>query len=309
MINSYSSIYNLGHAAVSDLLKGPVIVEEKVDGSQFSFSKNDAGELSCRSKGAAINMLAPEGLFKRAVESVNELAPLMRPGFTYRGEYLNTPKHNTLCYNRVPKKHTIIFDISTGIETYLSPDEKACEAFELGLECVPSLFHGVVSDVQQFRDLLDRESVLGGQKIEGVVIKPANYDLFGRDKKVLLGKFVSESFREVHSKTWDKEHKTPGSNDIIQLLAAQFGTAARWNKAIIHLRERGIIENSPKDIGHLMKEVPEDVQKECAEEIAKQLFDWAWPQLRRRLTGGLPEFYKEELLKRQFETQGTPENQ
>lgn len=307
MINSYSSIYNLGHAAVSDLLKGPVIVEEKVDGSQFSFSKNDAGELSCRSKGAAINMLAPEGLFKRAVESVNELAPLMRPGFTYRGEYLNTPKHNALCYNRVPKKHIIIFDISTGIETYLSPDEKACEAFELGLECVPSLFHGVVSDVQQFRDLLDRESVLGGQKIEGVVIKPANYDLFGRDKKVLLGKFVSESFREVHSKTWDKEHKTPGSNDIIQLLAAQFGTAARWNKAIIHLRERGIIENSPKDIGHLMKEVPEDVQKECAEEIAKQLFEWAWPQLRRRLTGGLPEFYKEELLKRQFETQGRPE--
>jgi hypothetical protein len=30
MIHSYPSIYNLGHAAIADLLKGPVIVEEKL---------------------------------------------------------------------------------------------------------------------------------------------------------------------------------------------------------------------------------------------------------------------------------------
>jgi len=35
-LGSYPSIYNLGHRYLGDLLDGPVVVEEKVDGSQFS---------------------------------------------------------------------------------------------------------------------------------------------------------------------------------------------------------------------------------------------------------------------------------
>lgn len=58
MIHSYSSIYALGHKALEDLLKTPVLVEEKLDGSQFSFGVyiNQEGErlLKCRSKGADI---------------------------------------------------------------------------------------------------------------------------------------------------------------------------------------------------------------------------------------------------------------
>lgn len=301
MINSYPSIYTLGHAAIADLLKGPVIVQEKIDGSQFSFHMDEQGNLNCRSKGANINMLAPEGMFQKAVETVNGLGPFLMPGYTYRGEYLNTPKHNALAYDRVPAKHIILFDVNSGLETYSPPESVKSQADALGLETVPVLYRGMVSDIQQFRDLLETPSVLGGQKIEGVVIKPDGYNLFGPDKKVLMGKFVSESFKEVHSRTWDSEHKTKGPQDIITALARSYGTNARWNKAIIHLRERGVIENSPRDIQHLMKEVPEDIHKECADAIAKELFDWAWPQLRRMMVKGLPEFYKEELLKRQFE--------
>jgi hypothetical protein len=36
-MQSYSSIFNLGHKAVADIFKTPVLCEEKVDGSQFSF--------------------------------------------------------------------------------------------------------------------------------------------------------------------------------------------------------------------------------------------------------------------------------
>ena len=302
MINSYPQIYNLGHAAIADLLKTPVIVEEKIDGSQFSFYLSPERELQCRSKGAQINLLAPEGMFKAAVATICEAMPLMRPGFTYRGEYLAGPHHNALTYNRIPAKHIIIFDVNTGLETYCTPEEKRMYAAELGLECVPELFRGMVADIDQFRALLETESVLGGQKIEGVVIKPASYDLFGRDKKVLMGKFVSESFREVHAKTWDTEHKKQGPQDILAALKSRYGTNARWNKAVIHLRERGEIENSPRDIGKIIKEVPEDLLKECEDSIKKDLFDWAWPQLRRMCTHGMPEWYKEELLKRQFET-------
>jgi hypothetical protein len=247
-------------------------------------------------------MIAPEGMFSLAVATVQELAPLLKPGWTYRGEYLKSPHHNALTYNRVPAKHIILFDINNGLEQYLSPDAKREQAARLGLECVHELFRGIVEDVTHFRTLLDRESVLGGQKIEGVVIKPRNYDQFGRDKKCLMGKFVSEAFREVHSKTWDAEHKPKGNADIMDILSAKYGTTARWNKAIIHLKEAGQIENSPRDIGKIIAAVPEDILKECREQIMEDLFSWAWPQLRRRCTHGFPEFYKEELLKSQFET-------
>ena len=36
---------------------------------------------------------------------------LLAPGVTYYGEYLQKPKHNTLCYDRVPKDNIIIFDV------------------------------------------------------------------------------------------------------------------------------------------------------------------------------------------------------
>jgi len=45
----YCQIYNLGHRAIADLLRGPVIIEEKIDGSQFSFglftSPDDSGTI------------------------------------------------------------------------------------------------------------------------------------------------------------------------------------------------------------------------------------------------------------------------
>jgi hypothetical protein len=302
-INSYSSIYNLGHAAISELLKGPVIVEEKIDGSQFSFTKTLDGEIQCRSKGAEINILAPEGMFKAGVDMVNAISHLLRPGYIYRGEYLAKPKHNALAYDRTPHLHVIIFDVNTGLETFASPEEKATLASELGLECVPVVFSGIIEDITHFRSIIDRQSILGGQKIEGVVIKPQNYDLFGKDKKVLMGKFVSEAFREVHAESWEKEHKNKSSNDILQILQSHFGTSARWQKAVIHLRERGLIQNAPQDIAQLMKEVPDDVLKECEQDIKDALFQWAWPNLRRMVTRGLPEWYKEELAKSQFSNQ------
>lgn len=301
MIPSYSSIYNLGHAAIADLLKSPVIVEEKIDGSQFSFTKQVSdGELICRSKGARINMLAPEGMFIKAVEFVQANEARLTPGLVYRGEYLRSPKHNVLVYDRIPNNHVMIFDIERGEQTFCPAAEKVTEAGLVDLECVPVLFEGMLTDVTLLRELLARESVLGGQKIEGVVIKPANYDLFGRDKKVLMGKFVSEAFKEVHAAEWKKDHATKGPGEIIQILAAIYATPARWAKALIHLREAGVIENSPKDIGALMAEVPPDVLKECEAEIREQLFQWAWPQLRRSLTRGLPQWYKNELMALQF---------
>ncbi len=299
-MHSYPSIYALGHRAIKDLLLDPVLVEEKIDGSQFSFGRYQTEHgviLKCRSKGAEINIVAPDNMFKNAVEYVQSIEQELILNWTYRGEYLKKPKHNTLVYDRIPKNHIMIFDIAIGEETYLDPVQKHAEATRIGLEVVPILAAGVINEMDAFRKLLDTVSRLGGQKIEGVVVK--NYVRFGLDKKILLGKFVSEAFKEVHNKEWKATH--PGKMDIVQSLIESLKTPARWNKALQHLREAGQITDSPKDIGLLMKEVPTDIEKEEIEFIKTKLYEWAWPHIRRGTVGGLPEWYKEQLLAKQFE--------
>lgn len=312
--HTYPSIYGMGHRAIIDLLKGPVLVEEKVDGSQFSFGVFEREhddipgdtwgaryELRLRSKGAVLYPEAPEKMFTKAVETVKAIQSQLHVGWTYRGEFLAKPKHNALAYDRVPAGHIIIFDINTDEESYLSYDEKKAEALRLGLECVPLLFEGIIENIEDFRRFLDTTSILGGQKIEGVVIKPLKYDLFGKDKKCLFGKFVSEAYKEVHSINWKSEN--PAGKDILGMLGDAYGTQARWNKSIQHLREKGEIEDDVRDIGKLMKEIPEDIKKECEDAIKEKLFGWAWPHIRRLVTRGFPEHYKDLLLKKQFENQ------
>lgn len=297
--HSYPSIYALGHKALADLLRDPVVVEEKVDGSQFSFGLFPGTEsfpagYRVRSKGAQLHIDAPEKMFTKACEVVQTLP--LREGWTYRAEYLLKPKHNVLAYGRIPEKHLIIFDIQPGHEDYLSPDLKREEAARIGLECVPTLYEGELADVQVFRDLLERVSVLGDQKIEGVVIK--NYHRFGPDKKALMGKFVSEAFKEVHAAEWKSSNPTSG--DILEELSAQYRTHARWAKAVQHLQEAGNLEGSPRDIGLIIKEAQEDIRRECAEEISAKLMQYAMPKILRGVTRGLPEWYKERLVEAQF---------
>lgn len=295
--HSYPKIYNVGHKYISDLLIGHVIVEEKVDGSQFSFGIFN-GELKCRSKGVELNIEDPEKMFSKAVTFVKSIQYLLKDGFTYRGEYLQKPKHNTLAYDRAPNNNIILFDINPGEEVYISSEDKKEEAARLGLETVPVLYEGDGSDLNLaiMTQMLEHTSVLGGQKIEGVVIK--NYALFGPDKKVLMGKHVSEAFKEIHSKEWKVGN--PGREDIIAALVNKYKTPARWNKAIQHLKEKGLITDSPKDIGLLIKETKEDLLLECTEEIKEDLFNYFKDQILRGSVNGLPEHYKNLLLESQF---------
>lgn len=308
--HSYPSTFNLGHRAVKDLLSsGPVIVEEKIDGSQFSFGlfpDDPHGPLLVRSKGAVMNIEAPEKMFSLAANTVLKLHGdgLLREGWTYRAEYLRSPKHNTLAYDRFPNQHLIIFDINDGDESFLSYDAKAEAAQAMGLEVVPRLFEGNLKTADQVRTFLETVSVLGGQKIEGVVIKPVGYNLFGQDKKALLGKFVSEAFKEIHRESWKREN--PGPSDIVSMVAGRYTTAARWNKCAQHLRDDGkITGDSVKDIGPIMKEIPDDILKECGEDIKDALFKAFWPEIARKVRAGFPEYYKEQLLKQQFNEEST----
>jgi len=299
-ISSYPSIYAIGHKALADLFDGPVVVEEKIDGSQFSFGVTDGGDILVRSKGKDMVPDAPESMFVRAVETVRDLAGTLTPGWVYRGEYLQKPKHNSLAYSRTPERHIILFDVTTGLESWMTPEEKAAEARRIGLECVPVLHVGIIETAAQLVTLMREESVLGGVTPEGLVVK--NYAKFGPDKKTLMGKYVTEAFKEVHAKEWKASN--PGRQDVLESLIARYRTEARFAKAVQHLREAGALEGTPRDIGALLKEVQRDVEKECADEIRDALYRWAWPQISRAITGGLPQWYKESLLADQFIVRG-----
>jgi len=294
--HSYPKVYAVGHRAVKELFEEEVIVEEKVDGSQFSFGIYD-GELKCRSRGKEIDLDVPEKMFNKAIMTAKLLRPKLTDGCKYVCEYLSKPKHNTLAYDRVPEKNLILLDICPNQEAYVSYELKAKAAKELGLEVTPLLFKGKVETPEKVLELLDNVSILGGQKIEGVVCK--NYLRFAVDGHAMFGKYVSEEFKERHTEDWKKRH--PGSKDFIAMMGDEFHSYARWDKAIQHLKERGEYDGSPKDIGNLMKEVHVDLMEECGEEIKERLFKNAWKKIARDATRGLPEWYKEKLLASQFE--------
>lgn len=295
-LSSYPSVYALGHRAIQGIFDGPVTIEEKVDGSQISFGLID-GELCVRSKGVQLNLDAPEGMFELAVQQILTLDLL--PDFTYRGEYLKTPKHNTLAYSRVPNKNIILFDVMRGPEEYCCRSIKEEEARRIGLEIVPCIADDVtVTSLEEFSKYLEMDSILGGCKVEGVVVK--NYNRFTADKKVMMGKFVSEGFKEKNSKNWKAEN--PGRQDVVASIIQSLATDARYAKSVQHLRDSGVLTDTLKDIGPLIVETGNDIHREEAEWIKEQLFAHFWPQIKRAVVGGVPEFYKKHLAQSSFTT-------
>jgi len=294
-IPSYPKVWAIGHKAVVELFAGPLTVEEKIDGSQLSFMRN-GNTVYFRSKGAEIFADAPEKMFALGVRQLVEIGSSLHEGWIYRSEYLSKPKHNVLAYGRVPRRNVILFDINTGDETYLSRAEKEVEAKRVGLDIVPVLHEGTVRSPEELLALLECESILGNQKVEGIVVK--NYARFGLDKKVLMGKFVREEYKEKHAQEWKASNPTVG--DVIDRIIATLRSEGHWEKAIQHLRERGELEESPRDIGKLIKEAQKDIAEEEMDFIKQKLAEWAVPRIIRASTAGLPEWYKRRLLDSAF---------
>lgn len=297
-IGSYTKIYAIGHRATHTLFDGPVVIQEKVDGSQFSFMRDAGGQLHMRSKGAIIHdsQSAPD-LFKAACAHVESVQDMLEVNRVYRGEVLKSPKHNVLRYDRHPANHIALFDVDgNGLQSYWAPAQVREEAERIGLESVPTFYEGVVEGQERLDELKGQTSFLGGQQIEGYVVK--NYAQFTKDGKTLMGKWVSERFKEVDR----KEYKAYGV-DVIERVRQAFATEARWRKAVQHLAEQGKIDESPKDIGLLISEVKRDVMSECKHEIMEMVFKDFEKHVRRVLVQGLPEWYKAELEKSVWENE------
>ncbi|MDV7392004.1 hypothetical protein RZS08_11640, partial [Arthrospira platensis SPKY1] len=138
-------------------------------------------------------------------------------------EYLQKQKHNTLAYSRIPKNHIVIFDIEDINGNPFLPESKRKMVENIGFE-TPQLFDVEIKTADDILNLMNAESMLGGTTIEGVVIK--NYGKLVPDGKYMVGKYVSEKFKEKHVKEW--RGNNPSAKDIISLIGEELKTEARY---------------------------------------------------------------------------------
>ena len=297
-MQAFPKIFSIGTDYIRNIFKNDVECTEKADGSQFSWGKI-YGELYIRSKGKQMFVDNPEKMFQAGVDHVCSIAHLLPENVMFHNEYLRAPKHNVLTYGRIPKNHHLLFGMMKFPEQIFVDNHDVLSewAERLGIEVIPLLYRGNVSTPEFLRGLLERESVLGGVKIEGVVVK--NYQekflLGGQPMPLMAGKYVSEAFKEVHREKWGKEHTGKGKWDTFK---ESFCTEARWAKAVQHLEERGELLHAPQDIGRLMKEVNQDILDEEEQTIKDFLWKEFGKEVLRTAARGLPEWYKQQLLER-----------
>lgn len=295
MSSPFPKILHIGDKQISSLFDEDVEITEKLDGSQLGFGKLN-GELFVRSKGKEQDLDNPDMMFIKGVEYVKSIEDRLPDNYTFYGEYLQKPKHNTLAYDRIPKNHIALFGVYNS-ETREFYDSGALREWSEKLEVdqVPVLHTGSSNPTEVLEMVKNKVSCLGGQNIEGVVVKAYKPWLFLNQipLSVMSGKYVTEEFKEVHNKNWKAENTGKGK---LEVAISQYRSEARWNKAVQHLRDDGRLTESPKDIGELIKEVRKDISLEEKENIKDQLWSIFKNDFLGTATKGLPEWYKQKIM-------------
>jgi len=294
MIPSYPKIFALGNYHVEDIFTSDIEASEKLDGSQFSIGKI-GGVVYCRSKNNHIDLDNPDKMFKIAVEYVKSIKDKIPNNFIFYCEYLSKPKHNVIKYNRVPLNNLALFGVMRADGKFLGDYEAIkFHAKMLDIEPIPLLYRGEINDIQKVFKLIEKDSVLGGSKMEGCVIKNYNIEFMvgGAIVPVMMGKYVSEKFKEVHDQQWKKTYTGKGRlEDFLE----SFKTEARWQKGVQHLKDAGELENEPKDIGKLIKSIQTDIVEEEEENIKQFLWNNFKDDILRISVKGFAEWYKKHI--------------
>jgi len=299
VVGAYPKIFAIGTDYIKDIFTQPVEVTEKVDGSMVAFGKTEDGTLFARSKGKQLILEYPEKMFTDAVEYIKIISDKIPLNHAFYCEYLRKPKHNALAYNTIPKNNLVLFGVYKIKEHSFYPIGLQKFANLLDIDRAPVIYRGMINNADELLNFLELESYLGGPRVEGVVVKNYNlpFLLGGQPIPLMAGKFVSEKFKEVHSRTWKGEHSSKGKWETF---LESYRTEARWDKAIQHLREKGELENSPRDIGPLIKEIQRDIEEEERDNILNFLWKEFGTQVLRKSIAGFPEYFKEKLLKESF---------
>jgi hypothetical protein len=291
-MKKYPKVYTLGHRNVSNLIQpngSEICIQEKIDGSNFSFQVDANNGLSCASHhrdldGGADKMFLPAIATAKHLHDDGRLVVETR----YCCEFLAKPKQNILAYSRVPNGHLALFEIGSCGGASYSPRLFSMPAISTGLEIAPTLWSGILypdTVAGIVKELLETESFLGGCKVEGVVLK--NYDVLDNYGNILIAKVVREEFKESRARpASNPSDKAPSEGFTAGL---SLGGPARWHKAIQALRDGGLLVNGPEDIGPLMQHIGADAKAEAEGGGESESY---CKEFQKGCTSGFPMWYK-----------------
>lgn len=280
------------YAASSDLglfFNKDIIVQEKFDGSQISFYKDESGEMHVYSKSTELSHNEEEAIAKKqkqfvlAVTKILDVQNKIPQGLIFRGEYFEKLRHNVLAYGRIPNNNIIVFDVHKREVGYQLPKDVKQIVADIGFEYAEAQTLQISSE-EDLNDLLKNDSQLGGPR-EGIVLKRYN------SGKLHALKIVKQEFAEV-ARPGVRQFKTPlKERTPVKEVIEIYKTPARWEKAFQHLRDSGFLTGTAGDISKLVREVHKDVVDECKQEIMEYLFERQWKEISQGLTDGLADWY------------------
>jgi len=273
-------------------------LQEKIDGSQLSFSVSPQHELTFYNKHTTLK--DDPSFFRKSISMLNEIKEVFSPSFRYHGESVCSLRHNVVQYGRVPKYYFVLYDLQNEkTRQYLSVDEMEEEAKRTGLEHVQRLYQNDDEKVVPYEFMKtflqgvesgEIRSMFGGE-MEGVVLKHHAYvDSHGKRISTKL-KYVTPKFQEIHQMKKPKEKICP--EEFIAYLGSQFCTQPRFHKAVQHLGERSTLTgNFDSDILLLTEELDKDLTEECSVLIMNYLWTEFSPLIKKFIREQLSAWYK-----------------
>ena len=156
------------------LLRKPLVVQEKLDGANVGlFFEGD--ELKFLSRGGLIEDKKTPEQFKYlkmwAYERYMVLKEILNNRYILFGEWLYFT--HTIFYNKLPS-YFIAFDLyDKESEKFLSYN-KIIKILGNKIPVVPLIWEGIIGSIEKLDEFLERKSLYGEEKIEGVVLREEN---------------------------------------------------------------------------------------------------------------------------------------
>lgn len=306
-MKKFPKVLTLGQPLLIEIFNDPVDLTSKIDGSQCRIHLTEFN-VECGSKNvdtADVKMF--ELAYQQADRIWNEnIWQTFGDDITLFTEFLNKPKHNVLKYDRVPKNNLYVFGALID-GNHLRTEELIELATELNIEPPHIIASQIkIENPDDLNNYLETESILGGTKVEGIVIRnlyksypPLLVSTMAFTDYPLVGKLVREDFKERLNKEWSgkKQRETP-----LAKVTTEFLTDARFHKTIQHLNDNGELTYEMKDLKNIIPEFYRDLIDEEHDEIVKLAMEDFWRQLKRKCDNYTVQEWKRYLVEKQFDT-------
>ena len=170
-MNKYPKVLHVGTPLVETIFNEEVEISEKVDGSQCRIHLTEDFVMV----GSKNQIPADNNMFSIAHEQGERIYEdtdweSFGVDVTLFCEFMKSPKHNTIKYDRVPKNHLYLFGALID-DVHMKTQELYEIADVIEIDRPNIMYEGMIESAKELEAFMTHESYLGGSMVEGVVIK------------------------------------------------------------------------------------------------------------------------------------------